>query len=542
MSKLPHLRHLETNASFPETDRESTSVLVIGAGLAGITAALAAADEGSQVTIACAGPLFGGSSFRKTTWGLGLVAPDGKEDEADLSETILSIGGGVADEKIVRSFVADIEPAIAWLEGQGVALKRPDNPDEREFIPCFDHKHRRWYGLEREPVEAALSKRIAELNVQVHDRWELLDIHPASSQDGKGTGFTALFLSTADERLHTVACRSIVLATGGCGGLFERRLGAAEDTGAGHACALRLGAQLTNMEFIQIMPGLADRGFGTVFNEKVFRWTQLLDESGADAVGPFAEALGATTDEVMDARSGHGPFTSRLVSRAADMALDVAGSQGLRAIVRMPEGTALPEFASTYFQWLAKTRGIDASDEMHVALFAHANNGGIAIDERGGTGVEGLFACGECTGGMHGADRLGGLSSANCLVFGLRAGKEAARHAATADALAQTVLPEAWQPLLSQGFAEKPVASEALRSVRSIMTESCLINRNEARLSKAHRQLTEAKQAAENTPTTEGLQALNLATAALAMVDAALARTESLGSHYRTDARGRAAR
>uniref|UniRef100_A0A7C9JCF2 L-aspartate oxidase n=1 Tax=Muribaculaceae bacterium Z82 TaxID=2304548 RepID=A0A7C9JCF2_9BACT len=512
-----------------------SSVLVVGAGLAGVAAALAAAEADAQVAIACAGRLFGGSSFRPTTWGLGLVAPDGPEDEDDLARTIVDVGGGVADEALVNSFVGGIAPAVAWLESRGVRLKRPDNPGEREFVPCFDHKHRRWYGLEREPVEAALGKRIADLGITVHSDWELLDIRPAGDQAAGAGGFSALFLDAASGRPQTVSCRSIVLATGGSGGLFERHLGAAEDTGAGHACALRLGARLTNMEFMQIMPGLVGRGQGTVFNEKVFRWTQLLDEAGTDAVAPFAKALGATTGEVMGARSGHGPFTSRLISRAADMALDAAGPQGLRANVRLPEGTALPEFARTYFQWLWETRGVSADDEMRVAPFAHANNGGIAIDERGSTGVEGLFACGECTGGMHGADRLGGLSSANCLVFGLRAGKEAARHAAKNSTATRPSLPEAWRPLLSQEPADKRVAREALQHVRSIMERACMIDRSEAALAEAHRQLTEMREAVEHATRVESLQIANLATAALAVVDAARARTESLGSHHRTD-------
>ena len=567
---------------------EQIPVLVVGAGLAGATAAIAAAEAGARVMVACAGRLFGGSSFRESTWGLGLVAPESEQDVDDLCQTVLSVGGGAADAPLVRSFVSGIAGAMEWLQDEGIVLKRPDNPQEREFVPCFDHKHRLWRGLEREPLTAAFAKRFDDLGIRTHEHCELLDIRrldasqsaETAGDDGKcsvgnssvpndGPGsnalLEALFLDRAIGRMETARAASIVLATGGCGGLFERRLGAAEDTGAGHACALRLGATLTNMEFFQIMPGLVGKGEGAVFNEKVFRWTELTDEEGADAVAPFAQALGASSQEALDARSGHGPFTSRLVSQAVDLAMDAAGPQGLRTRFVPAPDKPLPEFARTYFQWLQDARGISPDEEVRIAPFAHASNGGIAIDSQGWTGVEGLYACGECTGGMHGADRLGGLSSANCLVFGLRAGQEAAKHAkgaqlagcaadnangspsdgarphddpqpaATAQPAGTARSTGAAQAIASTQGAE--TARRALARIRRIMTESCLINRTETDLRNARRELAVLKAAAEADPSIGSLETVNAATTALAMVDAALARTESLGSHHRADAR-----
>lgn len=575
---------------------EQTPVLVIGAGLAGATAAIAAAEAGAQVVVACAGRRFGGSSFRESTWGLGLVAPDGEEDVDDLCETILSVGGGVADSRLVRSFVSGIPDALEWLVGEGVALKHPDNPQEREFVPCFDHKHRLWRGLERGPLTDAFGKRFDELVVCVHEHWELLSIRrldggqaaetardngkdatgdggapngapgngcAASSRAGAPQMLEALFLDRMSGRPRTVRAGSIVLATGGCGGLFERRLGAAEDTGAGHACALRLGATLTNMEFLQIMPGLVGKGGGAVFNEKVFRWTELADEKGADAVASFAQALGVSSQEALAVRSGHGPFTSRLASQAVDLAMDAAGPQGLRARFVPAPDEPLPEFARTYFRWLQDARNVAPDEEMRIAPFAHASNGGIAIDDRGRTGADGLYACGECAGGMHGADRLGGLSSANCLVFGLRAGREAARHAKKAQAARSETNAREHEPM-GEETRENPKRAEAMQPastfrgdsalrtaaspqgaeaarrafdrIRKVMTESCLINRTEAGLRNAQRELAAVKAAAEADPSVESLETVNAATAALAMVYAALARTESLGSHFRADA------
>ena len=87
---------------------------------------------------------------------------------------------------------------------------------------------------------------------------------------------------------------------------------------------------------------------------------------------------------------------------------------------------APPEFINTYFDWLREAKGLTMDDPIHIGVFAHAANGGVRIDPEAFTGVPGLFACGEVTGGMHGADRIGGLSTANGLVFGGKAGRSAA--------------------------------------------------------------------------------------------------------------------
>lgn len=89
-----------------------------------------------------------------------------------------------------------------------------------------------------------------------------------------------------------------------------------------------------------------------------------------------------------------------------------------------------PEFVKTYFDWLQEARGLTMEDPIHIGIFAHAANGGIKTDPNAFTGVPGLFAAGEVTGGMHGADRIGGLSTANGLVFGGKAGRSAAEACA----------------------------------------------------------------------------------------------------------------
>ena len=130
------------------TCTHSCDVLVLGSGIAGITAALTAAEAGRSVILACKGKLFSGSSFYPGTWGLGLVGPADESDEADLAATIEAVGCGMADPAMVRAFVAGIHPAIEQVRSMGVKLRRADNGGQKEYIPCFDHKHRDWNGIE----------------------------------------------------------------------------------------------------------------------------------------------------------------------------------------------------------------------------------------------------------------------------------------------------------------------------------------------------------------------------------------------------------
>lgn len=401
-----------------------SDVLVIGGGIAGITAAIEAARAGAATTIACAGPLFGGSSFYPGTWGLGLIGPESEADEADLIATIEDVGCGMADHELVEVFVRGIRPAIAWLEEDlGVPLKRPSSAQsasDKTFIPCFDHKRRLWRGITRQTFEAAAQRTLKALDVNVLERTELMELARLHEDDGAVCG--AVFFDHASASLRTSAASSVILAAGGTGGLFERSLTSADVLSSVHAIAMSAGCELVNIEFMQMMPGLVSPVRGIVFNEKTFRYAIPEDASG---ILPHSEDARA---DLLEARSSHGPFTCRLDDERVDRAIDAAGPSGMPVRFLFPSNN-IPEFVQTFSTWMQQSLNIAPTDELRIAMYAHAANGGIRIDRNAWTGVKGLYACGELTGGMHGADRIGGLSSANGLVFGRIAGKAAARHA-----------------------------------------------------------------------------------------------------------------
>lgn len=507
---------------------ESTDVLVIGSGIAGLCAAIEAARTGATVAVASAGKTMSGSSFFPGTWGLGLIGPVNEDDEQDLIDTIQTVGGGVADPELVQTFVHGIPQAIEWLEQDlGVELKRPQNAEsaqQKQFIPCFDHKTRMWRGLTRKPLEDACTAQIESLGIRLLPRHELIDL--VEDTNGRITG--TMLYDLIENRIVPFAAKATIIAAGGTGGLFERSLTSADVLSSSQAIALAHGASLTNIEFMQMMPGFIEPKRNLVFNEKTWRYVRV-DQ-------PVDIADGKLND-LLEQRSGYGPFTSRLASRAIDLVIDQAGAEGLALHYDFPR-EGIPEFVQTFTTWLQDEHGIAPTDEMRVAMYAHAANGGIKIDKAAFTGVEGLYACGEATGGMHGADRIGGLSSANGIVFGRIAGAsaaQAAQNAAEASLKADIALPQ-------YGIATTD-AERLTRSLKHAMSTYCMINRTEAGLSKALQQLESLQ---DEATTLSKPHANDSEIAALArlqsqiqlaqeMVKAMRKRTESLGSHYRTD-------
>lgn len=511
-------------------DRTLTAdVLVLGSGLAGLSAAVAAAERGAEVTLACRGRLFSGSSFYPGTWGLGLIGPDGVADEADLIETIERVGCGMANHELACTLVRGIEPAIARLRGRGVTLRRAGNAGEREFIPCFDHKHRDWNGLEFASVREVFSRLLEELGVRVLAGCEALELVRL------GDAVRGAVLAGRDG-LAYVGARSVVLATGGYGSLFEHHLCTEDVEGTGQALALAAGCSLVNMEFMQMMPGYLAPAPGTVFNEKTFRFARLARLDGSPLLG--GDEVRAAT--LLDQRSGYGPFTSRLASREVDLAVAhemAATGRGVRVTYTDALRKNPPEFVRTYFDWLREAKGVTPDEPAELIMYAHAANGGVCIAPDASTGVPGLFAAGEVTGGMHGADRLGGLSSANGLVFGGIAGRSAAEAVAGADEPLATWSFDAWQ------WDARDIR-EVTSALKASLYRNAMVVRDERGLAQSLELVRELSCRPRSAEGTSGLDARGLArsrrlaarlTCAEALLTAALLRRESRGSHYRAD-------
>lgn len=530
-----------------------TDLLVMGAGLAGITAALWAARSGAKVCIAANGVIGSGSSFYPGTWGLGLIGPESKEDEADLMEVILEIGEGMADKELVSCLVSGTSEGISSLKELGAMVKDAVNKGEREFVPCFDKKCRDWHGIVKEGTKKALLAALEELDIKLLPHTAITDIR---IEGGRIAGAEAVRRGK-DGGFLLISCKAMVIACGGLGGLFSRCLNTPDVTGIGQFLALKAGASLMNLEFMQMMPGFFHPAPKTIYNEKVFRYSEFFcPDTGASV---FADWSREKLEKLMEIRSGHGPFTSRLDSREIDIRLYQEGLKHKEGIVlRYKEELKenQPEFVRTYFQWLKEEKGLTIDDPVYMGIFAHASNGGIRIDRRAETGVNGLFACGEATGGMHGADRLGGLSTANALVFGKIAGENAAEwcRGNMVDVGGKCSEEETKSVNPKKARTEILDADRLLSKVQKINYRAAMVVREEKVLLEALRELETLKDEGErqrrsleeaeggrgnSLPSWERYQKTRELEAAFvlseALLQAARLRRESRGSHYRLD-------
>lgn len=497
----------------------SCDVLVLGAGIAGIMAAIEAAEQGSKVILAAKGSLFSGSSFYPGTWGLGLIGPEDEDDLDDLVETIETVGCHMADPALVRTFVAGIRPSLEKLKSRGVRLRRAQCGNQREFIPCFDHKHRDWNGIEFASVRQVLAPLLEQLGVKVIPKTEALEL---VKYDGRVCGAVL----AGNHSLRYIGCGAVVLATGGYGSLFRHHLCTDDVEGLGQSLALEAGCQLVNMEFMQIMPGFRSPAYNTVFNEKCFRFIQLRLEDGSPLLTQNETTL-------LDQRSRHGPFSSRLDSKQVDLALFRAEQRGQVVIASYHEDLRknTPEFIKTYFDWLREFKGLSMEDNIQLGLFAHAANGGVYIGPDASTGIPGLYAAGEVTGGMHGADRIGGLSTANGLVFGGIAGRSAAAFGKL------HCFPNQWE-MEAVSASDLP---EKLRQLQNTMYKNAFVQRSQESLTEAFSSVCAIRQGLHLHPSEDcdriaaTRRILGQLHTAEALLKAALCRKESRGSHFRID-------
>ncbi len=527
-------------------------VLVAGSGIAGLSAAREAAASGCRTAILSETHLFSGSSFYPGTWGFGLVGPEDESDVEDMIATVNRMGCQMADPDLVRTFVSGINPAISHLESMGCHPKKAAKSSEREYIPCFDHKHRNWNGLEADSLRRTFSKQLKEQNVTILDHCTILEV---VKEEGRVCGA----IVSCNNELQYIGCHALILATGGYGSLFYSHLCTDDVSGLGHFLALKAGCRLVNMEFMQMMPGYLYPARNTIFNEKTFRFATFRTSGHTPLFSDDEKAL-------LDLRSTYGPFTSRLPSHVIDLKLYQASLEdenGVEVSYAEAAKNDPPEFIKIYFDWLSSEKHVSVNDTIHIGMFSHAANGGILIDADGFTGINGLYACGEVTGGMHGADRVGGLSTANGLVFGQRAGRAAAAAAsqtAAFDSRISTPNPQAAAfdsqaaalnlqtsasglPPAALAFPCHEIADRAgIRSeLQKYMYRNAMVIRNECGLLdtkvKLEQMLSDIhwSPSADAAAITDSLILEGQLMTALCILKAALLRRESRGSHYRSD-------
>ena len=523
-----------------------TDVLVIGAGGAGMYAALEAARAGADVILADRSLIGRGGATvmaqMTVAAALGEQAPDHWEHH--LADTLVA-GRGLCDGKLAAILCEDGPRRIRQMDDWKVGWAREDGHIKQVQAP--GHGRPRCVYVDFLSTGPAVSKTLrARLNDASGIRriGDLL-ITDITVRDGEAHGATALHVSSG--RLVPIAAKAVVIATGGLTRLYRRNSASANMGGDGYALALRAGAELIDMEFVQFFPigHLAPRLVGM----DPIMWDPFRYKLGGKLLNADMrefEAEYATHDTRSDGRY---VLTRDLATYA--ITKEVEAGRGT------PAGGAYLSFQHVPPQEIRRAfgpvvdrlaaNGIDlAHQPVEVAPIAHYHMGGIRVDETLESRIAGLFACGEAIGGANGANRLSGNAITEAFVFGARAGHHAALKARQRPMPSLDAAGPDIDFLRSAERRDSPNTAASIVALQSLMADYVGPFRTEDKLRVAIDRLAEMRRDAGQRPLISAsggldpvlidwLDLRNMLLVAQAVALPAQARTESRGAHQRED-------
>lgn len=528
-------------------------VLVIGGGGAACRAAVEADESGAEVLMVVKGVLGeGGSTAHRVSDLSGFQAAIGHADPADTPEAhfrdIVDAARGVCDEGLARIVAREAPRRLLDLERLGVDFERAGRR-YAQSLGCFSSRPRMLIlrGSHGQPIVSALKGAIRKRGIEVRERTMATRL---LTRGGRCVGATGV---DEEGNLLVFRARSTVLATGGAGQLFRLSLVPPDVTGDGYAMALRAGAELVNMEFLQVGFGVP-RPEGNLLLNPYGVWSLHPELYNSEGERFLQRCLpgGVSLERCLDLRALHWPFTTSDESMHIDIAVqgEILAGRGTERGGVYADFTGIPreaiaEKAGSAFRWLL-SQGVDLSRRpTEVSLFAHCTNGGLRINGRAETTVPGLYAAGEVTGGPHGADRLGGNMLATCQVFGAIAGESAAEGSKTTGkpAIDGDQVDEEYHRVheILRKRAGEP-AHRARRRIQEVMWRNVLVIRNGGGLEGCIRELKQMEKhhlpkigAESGRGLFEALEVRNLLDAGRIIATAASLRAESRGGHYRED-------
>jgi len=525
-----------------------TDVLVIGAGGAGMSAAIAASGSGAKVVMVDRSLIGrGGATIMAqmtVAVALGEQVPDAwQRHYADT----LKAGRGLCSEPLARLLCESGVDAIRQMDRWGVGWARDGERLVQAQAPGHDRPRCVYVDyLNTGPAVAKTLRTQVAQDDRIQRLGDILVVDLLVEQ-GQVVGAVALHLTTGDALL--IQASATIVATGGLTRLYKRNSASLNMGGDGYALALRAGARLIDMEFVQFFPigHLAPRlvGFDPIMWDP-FRYKlggRLLNGLGEE----FVEKYGHAAE-----REGY-----TVTRDAATYAIlkEVEAGRGSPAggaylsFQHVPEATLRKAFGPIIDKLAAQ--GIDLTKApIEVAPIAHYHMGGIRVGVDMSTDIEGLYAAGEAVGGANGANRLSGNAITEAITFGFQAGRSAAAHARSGQRVAADRLVELAGPALAL-LETAPVPAPSINvaaliaGLQAVMQTHVGPFRTEAGLGRALEEIASIKRKlGEALPGGDGpqdpvrLDALdlrNMLLVAEAVTRSALARRESRGAHQRDD-------
>ncbi|MBR6259629.1 MAG: L-aspartate oxidase [Oscillospiraceae bacterium] len=498
---------------------DAFDVVIIGAGIAGLYTALNVDSNYTCCVLAKETVEISNSWLAQG----GIAAAISRDDDPELHyQDTLIAGAGLCDSAAVRVLVDEGPQDIMRLVSMNVPFDLNDSGD-LQITREGGHRmnrivHAGGDATGREAVKTLAYLATQRQNITIRQECFFTDV--ITDDEGAVSG---VVVWTADKGYGLISTRHVVIATGGIGQAYKTSTNPEVATGDGIAAAIRAGAQLKDMEFIQIHPtGL----WSSDPNEKrAFLISEAVRGEGGLLKNKNGERFMLGKHELNELAPRD------IVARGIVREMERTGDDHVFVdITAKDEDFLASRFPTIYNECLR--RGINISkDWIPVCPVQHYLIGGIKTDLYGRTTVPGLYACGEAAStGVHGANRLASNSMLECLVFGRRAATDISydihKHPSRPDA----VLPV----LESREKAHLDFA--AIRTeVQALMTEYAAVIRTEEGLTKASGRVKELLGQLESVfePGKDYAEALNVLFIADSILDAALLRKESVGAHYR---------
>ena len=519
-----------------------SNVLVIGSGGAGLRAAIEAKLLGMEVTVLGKRQ---STDVHTVLAAGGINAAFGNVDEEDsweqhFADTYIE-GYGLSEPEVVELMAKESPMLVKEIDEWGANFaKLPNGKIDQRFFGAHTYRRTCYSGdYTGRSILFALINKAKKLNIPILDSQYVSDL---LVEDSVCFGAMAFDIQSGERTVFLAD--SVIIAAGGHTRLWRKSSSRRnENTGDGFHLALKAGCTLSDMEMVQFHPTgmvIPEEMAGTLVTEAVRgEGGKLLNSEGKRFMENYDSKRMELSTRDRVAMANYTEIVEGRGSPNGGVYLDISHKGKDFIIEKLPR---------MYRQFL-DTLMIDISKSpMEVSPTAHYSMGGIVVTpEEHSTGIEGLYAAGEVTAGLHGANRLGGNSLAEILIFGKRAGAAASRRSKEIDIhkRSRKVIDKAHENLNSFIKNGSEVARPLQRSLRNIMWEYGGVVKNEQKLNKGLSEIENLKEAAKDLdvrPDSEGYQDLMLAfdlQASLVSSEAtllsSLSREESRGAHQRDD-------